>query len=86
MCYVEKRSCAGRRSDGSVWLVWRVSIIKLREATHTVLADVLEEALNKILGSTIEYISHHAEAYIYIRCEKIRECTTLMVCEVTVDL
>ena len=69
-----------------MWLVWRVSIIKLREATYTVLADVLKEALNKIFSSTIEYISHHAEAYIYLWCEKIRECTALVICKVTVDL
>ena len=67
-------------------LVWRVTVIELGECTHSVLADVLEESLDQILCPSIEGAAHHAEAYIYIRCEEIREGTTLVICEVTVDL
>ena len=67
-------------------LVWRVSVIKLGEAADTVLADVFEEALDKIFSPALEHISHHPEAYIYIWCQKYREGTSLMICKVTVYL
>jgi hypothetical protein len=69
-----------------VRLVWRVSVVKLRELTHTVLADVLEESLYEILGSTIESRSHHAEAKVDVWSKEVRECAALVICEVTVDL
>ena len=67
-------------------LMRRVSIIKLREASHSMLADVLKEAFNKIFRSSVEHISHHPEAKVDVRSKKYREGTALMVCKVTVDL
>ena len=83
---LEKRRCTCCRSNRSVWLVWRVTIIEFRERTNSVFADILEEALNKIFCSSIICITHHTETYIDIRSKKIRECTTLVVCKVTIDL
>jgi hypothetical protein len=67
-------------------LVRRVSVIKLRECTHTMLADILEESLSKIFRTAIECLSHHLEAYVDVWCKKVRERTSLVICEVTVNL
>ena len=83
---LKKRRCTHCGSDRSVWLVWRVSIVELRECAYTVLADVFEESLDEIFSPAVECRAHHAEAQVDVWCEKVRECTALMVSEVTVDL
>ena len=86
MLNVQQCSCTHCRSDSSVRLMRWVTVIKLREATYTMLVDVIIESLNEIFCSTVECFTHHSEAEVDIRCEEFRECTTLVVSEVTVDL
>ena len=52
---------------------------------HNALANYYRD-INRYTGVSIEDVAHHTEAYVNVWCEKIRECTSLMVCEVTVNL
>ena len=86
MYNLQKSSSAHCRSDRSVRLMRWISIIKLRELSYTMLADILKESLYEILRSSIECRAHHAEAEVNIWSKEVWECATLMISEVTVNL
>ena len=84
--YLKKSSRAHRRGDGAMRLVRRITVIKFRECSHTVLAYIFEESLNEVFCPAVECVAHHPEAEVDVRSEEVREGAALVVSQVAVDL
>ena len=67
-------------------LMWRISVIEFGERSNSVLAEVGIEAFRQPLRLLQEGCALDPEGCLYIRLQKERPRTTLMVCEIPVDL
>ena len=77
---------AERRRYGSVRRVRWISVIKFREGTHAMLAEVLIESFHKPFGLLDEGRSLDAEGNLYIRIQQARTGAALMVGKIPVPL